>query len=110
MTFSVGREIILNGYSFTTANDNDDYPGRNPKSWTIYGSNDENCADASYEGWTEICSVTDDETMQDVNYTEYSFSADGNTTAYQYYKIVFTANGGNDLLQLSEITPSFTLS
>lgn len=110
VTFSLGQEVELNKYTFTTADNNASYAGRNPKSWTIYGSNDENCADSSYEGWTEICSVTDDETMQDINYTEYSFSADGNTTAYQYYKIVFTANGGNDILQLSEITLSYTLS
>lgn len=42
--------------------------------------------------------------MQGVNFTDYSFAVDGNTTAYQYYKIVFTANGGDGSLQLSEIS------
>lgn len=105
--FRAEEAITINGYTFTTANDNDEYAGRNPKSWTIYGSNDENCAGSSYEDWKEICSVTDDETMKDVNYTAYTFSIDGNTTAYRYYKIVFTANGGSNL-QLSELSLSYT--
>ena len=36
------------------------------------------------------------------------YTVDGNTTAYKYYKIVFTANGGDGSLQLSEIALDFS--
>ena len=104
VAFALEEAKAISGYTFTTANDTASNTGRNPKSWVIYGSNDTACESESYTGWTEICRVTDDTTMQGVNFTDYSFAVDGNTTAYQYYKIVFTANGGDGSLQLSEIS------
>lgn len=104
VAFALEEAKAISGYTFTTANDTASNTGRNPKSWVIYGSNDTSCESESYTGWTEICRVTDDTTMEGVNFTDYSFAVDGNTTAYQYYKIVFTANGGDGCLQLSEIS------
>lgn len=104
VAFALEEAKAISGYTFTTANDTASNTGRNPKSWVIYGSNDTACESESYTGWTEICRVTDDTTMGGVNFTDYSFAVDGNTTAYQYYKIVFTANGGDGCLQLSEIS------
>lgn len=91
---------VLNGYTFTTGNDNEEYPGRNPKSWVIYGCN---TFDYYADNWTEITTVSDGQ-MTDENRKEFSYTIDGNTTAYKYYKIVFTANGGDGSLQLSEIS------
>ena len=91
---------VLKGYSFTTATDSAEYPGRNPVSWKIYGGS---TYDYYADNWTEITSVTDGQ-MTDENCKEFTFTVDGNTTAYKYYKIVFTANGGDGSLQLSEIS------
>jgi len=56
----------LTGYQFTTGNDNRSYRGRNPKDWTVEGSNDQ-------QAWTIIDSKTDDKVMQDKNYYPYFF-------------------------------------
>ena len=34
------QDTTLYSYSLTTANDNEAYKGRNPKSWILYGSSD----------------------------------------------------------------------
>ena len=46
--------------------------------------------------------------MTDENNKEFTYTVAGNTTAYKYYKIVFTANGGDGSLQLSEIGLTFS--
>lgn len=91
---------VLKGYSFTTANDNAEYPGRNPVTWKIYGGS---TYDYYADNWTELTSVSNGQ-MTDENEKTFSYTIDGNTTAYKYYKIVFTANGGDGSLQLSEIS------
>lgn len=95
---------VLNGYSFTTGNDNAEYPGRNPVAWKIYGGS---TYDYYADSWTEIASVSDGQ-MTDENNKKFTYTVDGNTTAYKYYKIVFTANGGDGSLQLSEIALDFS--
>ena len=89
--------VTISGYSFMTGNDNASNTGRNPKSWTLYGS------DSQDGDWTEITSVTDDTTMQDQNSTKFDFVLTTVPAAYQYYKFAFTANQGAKAMQLSEI-------
>ena len=89
--------VKISGYSFTTGNDNAQETGRNPKSWTLYGS------DSQDGSWTEIAAVTDDTTMQNQNFAKFDFVLTAAPDAYQYYKFVFTANQGASVMQLSEI-------
>ena len=89
--------VTISGYSFMTGNDNASNTGRNPKSWTLYGS------DSQDGDWIEITSVTDDTTMQDQNSTKFDFVLTTVPAAYQYYKFAFTANQGAKAMQLSEI-------
>lgn len=96
VVFQTSTSVILTGYSFTTANDNSKYEGRNPKSWTISGSN-------TNGNWTEIATVEDDETMGDVDFTKYDFTISNNVTMYSYYKVEITATRGADVLQISEM-------
>lgn len=96
VVFQTSTSVILTGYSFTTANDNSQYKGRNPKSWTISGSN-------TNGNWTTIATVEDDETMEDVNFTQYNFTITNNVTLYSYYKVEITATSGADVLQISEM-------
>jgi hypothetical protein len=65
-------------YRFYTGNDTQADPGRNPKSWKLYGSNDySESPDAG--NWTLLDEQIDDTTMQPVNLTPYDF-----TINYQY--------------------------
>ena len=98
----------MKGYSLTTANDTEDYPGRNWKNWNIYGANFASDRDASQNSntWKLVASVTDDSTLEATNFTRYDFSVDTASEEYQYYKIEITANQGDGYTQMSELTMS----
>ena len=68
--FSASEPILVSGYSIVTGNDNASCTGRNPKSWKIYGCNDES-AGRSAESWVLIDKVTSDTNLEDVNYQKY---------------------------------------
>ena len=87
---------LLKGYQFTTGNDNRSYRGRNPKDWTVEGSNDQ-------QTWTTIDSKTDDNVMQDKNYYPYFFPVTPPETAYQYYRFTITQSVGEEYFQMSEL-------
>lgn len=101
IVIEASNRIVLNGYTFTTGNDNASATGRNPKDWTLYGCNDYNTANNSGT-WTVISEVTNDTVMKDENYTSYSYDVDSNTK-YKYFKLEITANQGNSFMQLGEI-------
>lgn len=99
--------IKVTDYTLTTGNDNSSASGRNPKSWVLYGSNDYFDGSAT---WVALDTVTDDTTMQDVNYTDYSFTISGNTAYYKYYKLCITATQGAEMMQLVELTINYDQS
>ena len=105
VVFSTDSPVFVSGYDMTTANDNASNSGRNPKTWTLYGCNDY-AADGG-SSWVQIHSVANDNTLQDVNYTKFSFVFEKETTAYQYYKLEITATKGADVLQMSEFALTF---
>lgn len=93
ITFSLGEATAITGYAVYTANDNKDYPDRNPVGWVLSGK-DENGE------WVEIhASGRDDIAMEDVNYTAYGIFVDG-AAAYTEYKFAITHNG---TMQISEL-------
>lgn len=104
VTFKTSKSIKVNGYKFTTGNDNSTNTNRNPVSWTLSGSSD--YSESTKTGtWQTIDSVTDDTTMADENYATYSFNVTDNTTSYQYYKLEITKNKAgttNSPVQISE--------
>ncbi len=65
--FKASRLSAVSGYTITTGNDSGDYAGRNPKSWTLYGSNDQ-------KNWTIIDQVSNDVVLQDENATAYNYN------------------------------------
>ena len=97
MVLKASEPVKLYGYTITTANDNATYHGRNPHSWVVEGSNDGST-------WTVIHSVTNDATLEDVNYTEYGFLC-STTTLYTYFRFYVTANNGGNYMQYSEFHP-----
>ncbi|MGW6504099.1 ThuA domain-containing protein [Nonomuraea angiospora] len=77
-------------YALTSAND---FPGRDPKDWALQGS--QNGTD-----WTDLDKRSGESFPQRFQTKEYTFA---NSTAYQYYRLNITANGGEPLIQLAEL-------
>jgi GH43 family beta-xylosidase len=80
----------VNSYSITSANDDST---RDPKNWTLQGSN-------NGTSWTTIDTRTN-ETFSSRNLTRTFTSS--NTTPYQMYRLNITANNGSSSTQLAEL-------
>lgn len=92
----------ITGYKLYTGNDTASHEGRNPKDWTLYGSN--NYDESAKTGdWTPVHTVTNDTKMGAANNTAYSFTVE-NTNVYKYFKFEFTARRGAD----SDIQEGYT--
>lgn len=102
------KAFILNDYSLTTANDTNNYSGRNWKNWEIYGANFASDSEAvkNSDQWQLVTSVTNDSKLQATNFTRYDYSVNTDPEAYQYYKIEISANKGDGYTQMSELTLS----
>ena len=102
VTFSTDSPIIPVAYVFypgyDTGHGSNTYPGRNPKSWTVYAGN------SSSGPWTVLDSKSDvsASSISTTNSTEFTFT---NTTAYQYFKFEVTAtqnSSSESVFQLGE--------
>lgn len=89
--FKGNKPSIVTKYSLVSGND---APGRDPKDWTLYGSNDG-------ENWT-VLDVRKDITFVSRRETR-EFEIDNNEL-FQYYKLDITRNNGDGLFQLAEWT------
>ena len=96
--FQSSEPIIPTGYVLTTADDNATWHGRNPKDWTIKAKANPN------DEWTTIATVTNDQVLQDVNFTDFAFTADNpNLASYQYFRFDVTAIQSGTVFQLAEL-------
>ncbi|MEV1332614.1 ThuA domain-containing protein [Micromonospora costi] len=86
----LAQPVVVSRYALTSAND---FPGRDPKNWTLQGSQDGST-------WTDLDTRTDETFPQRFQTKQYSFT---NTTAYQHYRLNITANSGEPLTQLAEL-------
>ncbi|MEU0570851.1 ThuA domain-containing protein [Nonomuraea sp. NPDC005983] len=86
----IEKPIAVAHYALTSAND---YPGRDPKDWTLQGSQNGTT-------WTDLDKRSGESFPQRFQTKEYTFD---NTTAYQYYRLNITANSGEPLIQLAEL-------
>ncbi|WP_110943381.1 GH92 family glycosyl hydrolase [Virgibacillus senegalensis] len=91
LDFAEPEQVIK--YAFTSAND---APGRDPKNWTLYGSNDK-------QDWIELDQQTDQEFEERYQRKLFEFE---NDQAFQYYRFEITENAGEGLTQLAEIALS----
>ena len=108
--FSASERIQLTGYSIVTGNDNADSgnAGRNPKSWKLYGCNDESAGRGS-ESWVLIDEVTNDTKLEDLNYKRFDFTLSNPLSEkYQYFKMEITATKGASVLQMSELILTYS--
>ena len=89
ITYQLNTPDIVGQYTLTSGND---ASGRDPKTWTLNGSNDGT-------NWTTLDTKTN-QTFASRGLTRL-FSIT-NTTAYRYYRLTITANNGDGLFQLAE--------
>ena len=94
--FEASKAGVPVGYTITTGNDNEEYNGRNPLSWKLYGNNT-----GSNDAWELIDEVSEDKVLKDKNYTSYDFPCKC-STSYQYFKWEISAIHGGDILQVGE--------
>ncbi len=111
IVIKASQSVVATGYVFTTGNDNADSTkgaGRNPSDWTLSACNDFNQSTKTGT-WQTLDTKSDNTTMQDINFKDYTFNLSSNRNFYQYYKFQFTAVQGNvELFQLSEIALNFS--
>lgn len=89
LQWEYGTAKVVNGYSMTSAND---VPNRDPKNWTLKGSNDGT-------QWTVLDTRTNEAFASRKLKKSYSFA---NTAAYRFYKFDLESMGGTQI-QLSEM-------
>ncbi|MFI1728130.1 discoidin domain-containing protein [Streptomyces acidicola] len=89
--FTLARPTVITSYSLMSAND---FPGRDPRNWTLHGSHDRS-------HWTPLDSRTG-ETFAGRFQTR-KFSLGGSTTAYRHYRLDITRNGNATEVQLAHV-------
>lgn len=94
--------LAVSSYVLTTANDTATYTGRNPKSWTLYGSNKK--LSRNSKGWVKLHSVKNDTILKPVNFKDYTYKIGKTQKPFYYYKLEITENKGADCTQLAELT------
>ena len=99
VTVQLNTGRVVTGFTVTTAND---FSGRDPTSYKLYGSND---------GVTWVLIKEDSITLSEGRFTTSSTISVANTTAYAYYFMLFpTTKAGNgcglncDSMQIAELT------
>ncbi|MDX3062787.1 MULTISPECIES: alpha-1,2-mannosidase [Streptomyces] len=89
--FAFGRPLALTGYTLTTAND---FPDRDPRDWTLLGSQDG-------IRWTELDSRAGESFTG--RFESRRFRIGAAPVAYSRYRLDITGNGGAGEIQLSGV-------
>ncbi|RVX40981.1 putative alpha-1,2-mannosidase [Nonomuraea polychroma] len=87
--YKLSSPVAVVRYALTSAND---APGRDPRDWQLQGSQDG-------QNWTTLDTRTEETFGARFQRKEYTFA---NTTAYAYYRLNITRNGGASIVQLAE--------
>src|SRR6266508_777864 len=89
LVYETSVPVVIRKYALTSANDAD---GRDPKNWTILGSNDGST-------WTTLDTRTGEDFENRFQTKEFSFA---NETAYKFFKLDITLNHGENIVQLAD--------
>ena len=95
ITLDAGQQTPITEYRFVTGDDTHSYPDRNPVSWKVSGSNDQ-------QNWTTLDEQKGNSRLRDENEQEYRFRLKA-TGSYRYYRFEFLRMADGTRLQLSEI-------
>ncbi|TCO53777.1 ThuA domain-containing protein [Actinocrispum wychmicini] len=90
--FQLTKPTVVTSYALTSAND---FAGRNPKDWTLQGSNDG-------QAWTDVDKQTNQSWSEPFQLRKFTVTPP-NTTAYLHYRLNITANAGEPLIQLADM-------
>lgn len=105
VVWEMGEAVDISGYVMVTANDNEEYPGRNPDEWILYGCNDYDW-DTDLGSWEVLSHYDDSEIISDLNHVSYRFDVDEALPAYKYYQLEIMCDGadvdGSEVFQLAE--------
>lgn len=96
VTFEASEAIKISGYSFVTANDCETFTGRNPISWDLSGSNNN-------EDWEIIDTKSNNSTIPDKNKVKCDFNVSADKE-YKYYKLLVYATSSGNCMQVSEFS------
>ncbi|MBQ6208135.1 MAG: BspA family leucine-rich repeat surface protein [Oscillospiraceae bacterium] len=88
--------------SLTSADNHDEYPGRNPGSWRLLGADAEKRRDGV---WTVIGKMDSSGFAErdGENYVTHTTTFSGEAPEFQYYRLEITSTTGAKILQMSEI-------
>ncbi|MEV0276304.1 GH92 family glycosyl hydrolase [Streptomyces sp. NPDC050610] len=89
LEFDLAEPVKVVRYALTSAND---APGRDPRDWTLKGSEDG-------KNWTVLDARKDESFEKRQQTREFGFK---NSTAYRHYRLDIARNGGDDITQLAE--------
>jgi hypothetical protein len=87
--FQPATAAVAVKYTITSAND---VPARDPKNWTLQGSN-------NGTSWTTLDTRTNETFATRLLKKTYTFT---NSTSYAYYRLNITAVGSGSIMQMSE--------
>jgi len=87
--YRLSEPVTVVRYALTSANDE---PARDPRDWRLLGSTDG-------QTWTALDTRSGEVFTARFQRKEYAFT---NTTAYPYYRLDITSNGGAGIVQLAE--------
>jgi predicted alpha-1,2-mannosidase len=90
LIFSLSQPVTIRKYALTSANDAD---GRDPRNWTLLGSNDGTT-------WTTLDTRSGEDFTSRFQTKQYEFA---NSTAYQFFKLDITQNHGEGIVQLADV-------
>ncbi|MER5338544.1 ThuA domain-containing protein [Micromonospora sp. NPDC002717] len=90
LAVKLAKPVVVSRYALTSAND---FPGRDPKNWTLQGSEDGTT-------WTDLDTRSNETFPQRFQTRQFSFT---NSKAYLHYRLNVTANSGEPLIQLAEL-------
>lgn len=95
IVLDTGQPTPITEYRFITGDDTHTYPDRNPITWRMSGSNDQ-------QKWTTLDEQKNNRRLRDENEQEYRFKP-ANTGSFRYYRFEFIQMTSGTRLQLSEI-------
>ncbi|WP_370948726.1 ThuA domain-containing protein [Amycolatopsis sp. cg5] len=88
--YKMAAPVAVSSYALVSAND---APGRDPKNWTLQGSNDGSA-------WTDLDTRTNEVFGERFQTRTFTFT---NTTVYSNYRLNITANSGENIVQLADL-------
>lgn len=90
--YTLAEPTKVTAYSLTAGDDSGKFPERDPRSWTVLGSNDPRAVkDADHRSWREVGSQADEELGASGLTRFYDAEQPGR---YRYYQLRITANAG----------------